>query len=72
MANHIMRVADQFLTAIAAQIDKRVVGVRDDAFQIGFGNQVAAFWTGRFALRDGQLDFHEISGGHGRAYPDTG
>ena len=57
VTDDVLALADQFFPAEAGNLDEGIVGVGDDTFEIGFGNDGAA-GEGRFVTSDRQIDFH--------------
>lgn len=52
VAQDVVRLADQFLAGVAGQLHERLVGVGDDAVQVGAGNEQAAFGELDLAIAD--------------------
>ena len=62
MAHDVMRMAEQFALAEAADLDEVAIGIGDHALEIGLGDD--ALRLADLALRAGhrQVDLHECSG----------
>jgi len=52
MAQQIVVLADQLIMRKTGQLDKGLIGVSDDALEVGFGNDITSLRERFFPLRD--------------------